>query len=140
MKNIAILSVLATLLSVSSTCANDLDAFGLGQIEPLTEEQSNQVRGQGLDSVSMSTFQIFAFDPVSGSSINLQSASLNSTLGLQISGFEVEPLVTSSSYASMSATGVSINDFVLQTLDLDIGATGAAYYLGTDLFEPHFDE
>ena len=53
MKNLAILSVLATLLSVSSTCANDLDAFGLGQIEPLTEEQSNQVRGQGLDSVSL---------------------------------------------------------------------------------------
>ncbi|MEC8475007.1 MAG: hypothetical protein VXZ38_10175 [Planctomycetota bacterium] len=135
MKNIALLSIFATLMTFGQSFANDLSDFGLSSLEPISQEQVDSVRGQGLDSVGMSTFQIFAFDYLSGSSINLQSSSINASTGLHISGFdldEIEPLVGTNSTAGMSAFGISIDGFTVETTDLSISSIGSAFFFGSD--------
>ncbi|MGC6445966.1 MAG: hypothetical protein ACON5J_06045 [Rubripirellula sp.] len=135
MKNIALLSIFATLMTFGQSFASDLSEFGLSSLEPISEEQVDSVRGQGLDSVGMATFQIFAFDYLSGSSINLQSSSINASTGLHISGFdldEIEPLVGTNSTAGMSAFGISIDGFTVETTDLSVGSIGSAFFFGSD--------
>ncbi|MGB1927382.1 MAG: hypothetical protein ACPHL6_12665 [Rubripirellula sp.] len=137
MKNIALIAIFATVISMSQASAADLAAFGLSEVEPISTEQSNTVRGQGLDSVGMAVFQIFAFDYVSGSSINLQSSSINSNTGLHLSSYdldEVQPMIGTNSNANMSSFGIAIDNFTLETTDLSVGAIGSAFFVGADYF------
>lgn len=142
MKNIALLTIFSTLLTLSQASANDLAAFGLGELEPITTEQSSTVRGQGLDSVGMAVFQIFAFDYVSGSSINLQSSSVNTNLGLHLSGFDleyVEPLIGTNSNANLNSFEIAIDGFTLEASDLSVGSIGSAFFIGAEAFETEIE-
>lgn len=142
MKNIALLTIFSTLLTLSQASANDLAAFGLGELEPITTEQSSSVRGQGLDSVGMAVFQIFAFDYVSGSSINLQSSSVNTNLGLHLSGFDleyVEPLIGTNSNANLNSFEIAIDGFTLEASDLSVGSIGSAFFIGAEAFETEIE-
>lgn len=142
MKNIALLTIFSTLLTLSQASANDLAAFGLGELEPITTEQSSTVRGQGLDSVGMAVFQIFAFDYVSGSSINLQSSSVNTNLGLHLSGFDLEyaePLIGTNSNANLNSFEIAIDGFTLEASDLSVGSIGSAFFIGAEAFETEIE-
>lgn len=139
MRNITFLSLFAALLSFTTASANDLDAFGLASIEPLTTQQAESVRGQGLDSISMASFQIFAFDPASGSSINLQANSVNSNDDMQITGYDIEPFASSRSNVGVAGFDLGIDDFIFSTTDINVGATGAGFFLINNLFDMDFD-
>ncbi|MCH1494038.1 MAG: hypothetical protein L7U72_02310 [Rubripirellula sp.] len=139
MKNITFLSLFAALISFTTASADDLALFGLSSIEPLTGQQAETVRGQGLDSISMASLQIFAFDPVSGSSINLQANSVNSNNDMQITGYDIEPLASSRSNVGIGGFDLAIDDFIFSTTDINVGATGAGFFLINNLFDMNFD-
>jgi len=139
MKNITFVFLFASLISFNTASANDLETFGLASIEPLTSQERDSVRGQGLDSISMASFQIFAFDTVSGSSINLQANSVNSNNGMTLTAYDVEPIAASRSNVGLAAFELEIDDFNFSTSGINIGATGAGYYLINSLFDMNIE-
>jgi len=139
MKNITFVFLFASLISFNTASANDLETFGLASIEPLTSQELDSVRGQGLDSISMASFQIFAFDTVSGSSINLQANSVNSNNGMTLTAYDVEPIAASRSTVGLAAFELEIEDLNFSTSEINIGATGAGYYLINSLFDMNIE-
>jgi hypothetical protein len=84
----------------------------------------------------MASFQIFAFDYLSGSSVNLQGSSINvsdTTSAFTFEGIEgFEGL--SDSFAGIGPAGIQIDGFTVITTGFEIGALSGG--LG-NLFEGH---
>lgn len=126
MKIKALLAALLVVASVAPTKAEDLSAFGLGNVETVSDAAGAEIRGQGALSTGMASFQIFAFDYLSGSSINLQGASINvsdATSGLStMETFGFESLTDS--FTGIGPAGIMIDDFTVMTTGFEIGAIG----------------
>ncbi|MDB4676928.1 hypothetical protein OAF09_01735 [bacterium] len=134
MNKIALLSVIAACISFTNASAESLDQFGLSELKPISTQESNNVRGQGLDSIGMASYQIFIFDYLSGSSLNLQASSINSTNVLHLSGMdgiEMEPVVATDSNALLNGFEFSIDGFTVEASDLTINAIGSAFQFGS---------
>jgi hypothetical protein len=78
-----VLSLSLCLLSVPC-CAGDLESFGIDEMTPMTNQEAEQVRGQGIQtSVNSIGTQSFAFalsDHLSGSVFNLNSTAQQNSL------------------------------------------------------------
>src|SRR6056300_539871 len=77
MKIKTLLAALLVVASVAPAKAEDLSAFGLANVETVSDATGAEIRGQGALTTTMASFQIFAFDYLSGSSVNLQGSSIN---------------------------------------------------------------
>jgi small ligand-binding sensory domain FIST len=113
------------LASLAPAHAENLDAFGLETIEAVSETEAATVRGQGATSAAMSSFQIFAFDYVSGSSLNLQSSNISLsdslTVGGTTNGFNSALTETA---VGMSGISLGIDGFVFDSAAFEIGSIG----------------
>jgi len=136
MKIKTLLAALLVVASVAPAKAEDLSAFGLANVETVSDATGAEIRGQGALTTTMASFQIFAFDYLSGSSVNLQGSSINvsdtsSAFTLEgIEGFEG----LSDSFAGIGPAGIQIDDFTVITTGFEIGALSGG--LG-NLFEGH---
>lgn len=125
MKIKALIAALLVVASVAPAKAEDLSAFGLSNVETVSDVAGAEIRGQGALSTGMASFQIFAFDYLSGSSVNLQGSSINvsdATSDLTISSVGFESLTDA--FTGIGPAGIQIDDFTVLTTGFEIGAMG----------------
>ena len=123
MKVKALIAALLCVACAAPAKAEDLSAFGLSNVETVSDAAGAEIRGQGAISTGMASFQIFAFDYLSGSSINLQSSSINvsnASGGIETVGFEA----ISDAFAGLSETGIQIDEFTVMTTGFESGSLG----------------
>lgn len=108
--------------------ANDLSSFGIESIESVSESYGNTVRGQGAFTTSMSAYQIFAFDPASGTSINLQSTNISTADDyiFMSSTSDSGTFALSDSNVGMSDLTLTINEFQMEIVNFNLGSMGTA--------------
>jgi hypothetical protein len=126
MKIKALIAALLVVASVAPAKAEDLSAFGLANVETVSDVAGAEIRGQGALSTGMASFQIFAFDYLSGSSVNLQGSSINvsdATTGLTLSGVAGFESLTDA-FTGIGPAGIQIDDFTVITTGFEIGAMG----------------
>ena len=123
--------------------AANLDDFGIGSVEQMTEQQGSAVRGAGFassESTAMSAMQVFIFDSVNGSSINLSSSSINTASDHgDLSDSDAVAFVASAtqSASSLTAMDFAIGDFQFTTSEFAIGSFGDSASAGPSiLFDP----
>jgi len=125
MKIKALLAALLVVACAAPSKADDLSAFGLSSVEKVSDVAGSEIRGQGALSTGMSSFQIFAFDYISGSSINLQGSAINladASGGSEMVGFEA----LTDAFAGIGEAGIQIDDFTVMTTGFEIGAIGGS--------------
>ena len=128
MKKLFAVAALLAVVGMAPAKADDLDMFGLEAVQTVTETEAAEVRGQGAVGTGMSAFQIFAFDYVSGSSINLQAS--NVSLGDSLSfGQGQTPSLNSTltdTRVNMSEMAIGIDGFSFSTSAFKLGSLGGA--------------
>lgn len=127
MKKLIAFAALLALVGIAPAKADDLEAFGLEEVETVTDIEATQVRGQGAASTGMSAFQIFAFDYVSGSSLNLQASNVSLSESLSFSQGQ-SPLNTAliDTRVSMTDLSITIDGFSFTAGAFRLGSLGGA--------------
>ncbi|MDB4331880.1 hypothetical protein OAA27_02305 [bacterium] len=139
MKIKALIAALLVVACAAPGNAEDLSAFGLSNVQAVSDVDGAEIRGQGAISTSMASFQVFAFDYLSGSSINLQGSSMNlsdATGGVDTVGFEA----LSDAFAGIGPATISIDGFTVDTTGFELGSLGGG--LANLFFDepPHVEE
>ncbi|MGC6445967.1 MAG: hypothetical protein ACON5J_06050 [Rubripirellula sp.] len=122
--------------------AQDLSQFGIGSIETISENQGSEIRGAGFassESTAMTAMQIFIFDSVGGSSINLSSSSINHSS--DHGDIDYESAMEEASFVSSATQSVStitdldfnVGDFNLTATEFALGAWGDSAAAGTTI-------
>ena len=125
MKIKALLAALLVVACAAPSNADDLSAFGLASVEKVSDAAGSEIRGQGALSTGMASFQIFAFDYLSGSSINLQGSSVNladAPAGGELVGFEA----LTDAFSGIGPANINIDGFTVKTGGFEIGAIGGS--------------
>lgn len=126
MKFKALLTAFLAVACCASAKAEDLAQFGISDMKVMTEADGSGVRGQGAASAGMASFQLFAFDYLSGSSLNLQTSSINVSDalsgGTDTIGFEA----LTDAFVGISEMNIGVNEFSVSTSGFELGSLGGS--------------
>ena len=124
MKIKALLTAFLVVACCASAKAENLAQFGISGMKVMTEADGSEVRGQGASSAGMAAFQLFAFDYLSGSSINLQSSSINIADAISVGPDNVGFEALSDAFVGISAMDLTVDAFNVNSSGFEIGSLG----------------